>query len=45
MVLRRGGYNKGVETPISANTGGMAEVMFTQTLEAGGGDGGYVSLR
>ncbi len=29
--------NKGVETPISVNTGGRAEVMFTKTLEKGEG--------
>ncbi len=29
--------NKGVNMPICVNTGGKAEAMLTQTLEAGGG--------
>ncbi len=39
-----GVINKGVETPISVNMGGRAEVMLTQTLETGGGVSGYGSL-
>ncbi len=39
----RGCTNKGVEMPISVNTGVGAEVMLAQTLETGGGGCGCIS--
>ncbi len=32
-----GNTNKGVEMPISVNSGGRADIMLAQTLETGGG--------
>ncbi len=39
LIGGSGCTNKGVEIPISTNTGGRAEVMLTKTLKTGGGGG------